>query len=103
MRVVNEEIRFELVPLNSENVTHLSSVRFDPRGAWHSVELRYVAEQLSLTVDYRHHTSELFGLQFELEDRVMIGSGQRVNTGESQPQTAGRARDTCGKCNTSPS
>jgi hypothetical protein len=34
---VNDEIRFELVPDEANNVTHLTTVKFNHRTSWHVV------------------------------------------------------------------
>ncbi|XP_069674286.1 axotactin isoform X2 [Periplaneta americana] len=81
VRAVNDEIRFELVPDETKNVTHLTTVKFDYRSGWHAVNLNYSSGQLTLTVDYKYKTAQLFGLKFQLGDRVIIGSGGKSNLG----------------------
>ncbi|XP_068991293.1 axotactin isoform X2 [Neodiprion pinetum] len=77
VRLVNDEIRFELVPDVKNNVTHITSVHFPPHNtSWHAVELNYTKGELSLQVDYRNKKSKLFAMAFELGDRVIIGSGK---------------------------
>lgn len=72
LRVVNEDIRFELVAdPKTNNVTELISVKHGPVGMWHSVEVSYLAGELKLTVDHRLIQSHpLHGLQFTLGDKV---------------------------------
>lgn len=74
IRVVNDDIRFELVPdSKANNVTELISVKHGPVGMWHNVEVSYVAGELKLTVDKRiHQTHPLDGLQFTLGDKVFL-------------------------------
>ncbi|KAJ9577003.1 hypothetical protein L9F63_006440, partial [Diploptera punctata] len=81
LRAVNEEIRFELVPDETKNVTHLTTVKFDYRSGWHFVNLNYSNGELTLTVDYKYKTAQLFGLQFQLGDKVIIGTGGKSNLG----------------------
>lgn len=45
------------------------------------VYLNYTNGELTLTVDYKFKTAQLFGLQFQLGDRVVIGSGGKSNLG----------------------
>lgn len=72
VRVVNEEIRFELIPdAKTNNVTQLISVKHSPVGTWHTVEVNYAAGVLKLIVDRRiQQTQPLHGLQFTLGDKV---------------------------------
>nr|CAD7256084.1 unnamed protein product [Timema shepardi] len=81
VRVVTDEIRFELVPNTANNVTHLTAVKFDNRGGWHAVELSYVKGEVKLTVDHKNKNVQLFGLEFEMGERIIIGSGSLANVG----------------------
>lgn len=83
VRVVNDQIRFELFPEMGKNVTHITTVTFDSRANWHNVDLSYAKGEVKLTVDYRFKQAQLFGLEFTMGDRVIIGSalGSRANTG----------------------
>lgn len=77
IRVVNEDIRFELISdPKTNNVTELISVKHGPVGSWHTVEVTYLSGELKLTVDNRIQQSlTLHGLQFTLGDKVIVGSG----------------------------
>ncbi|XP_023288585.1 uncharacterized protein LOC105702087 isoform X3 [Orussus abietinus] len=76
LRLVNDEIRFQLIPLLTENVTVSAAVKFPPYNtSWHAVELNYTRDELSILVDYRNKQSKFFAMSFELGDRVIIGSG----------------------------
>lgn len=76
LRLVNDEIRFNLIPVITENVTVSSSVKFPPYNtSWHAVELNYTKGELSILVDYRNKQTKMFALAFELGDKVIIGSG----------------------------
>lgn len=77
IRVVNEDIRFELVadPKSNNVTTELISVKLGPVGVWHTVDVNYLAGELKLTVDNRiQQTQPLHGLQFTLGDKVCIYS-----------------------------
>ncbi|XP_054010522.1 axotactin isoform X1 [Hylaeus anthracinus] len=77
LRLVNDEIRFQLIPVLLENVTVSAAVKFPPYNtSWHAVELNYTKGELSVLVDYRNKQSKLFSMTFELGDKVIIGSGK---------------------------
>ncbi|XP_039285766.1 contactin-associated protein-like 5 [Nilaparvata lugens] len=75
VRLVNEEIRFELVPDVTKNVTHLTTLKYENKGAWHTVELNYTRGELGLAVDFKHKEADLYGLKFKMSKKVIIGSG----------------------------
>ncbi|KAL4713118.1 hypothetical protein ACJJTC_004504 [Scirpophaga incertulas] len=68
VRMVKEEIRFELVPDVGKNVTVLKSVKFNVSNDWHNVELDYRKGRIKLTVDYHNKHAQMF-------DKIVIGSG----------------------------
>ncbi|KYN20205.1 Neurexin-4 [Trachymyrmex cornetzi] len=77
LRQVNDEIRFQLVPVITENITSSTSVKFPPYNtSWHAVELNYTKGELNILLDYRNKQSKLFAVTFELGDKVIIGSGK---------------------------
>ncbi|KAI8426433.1 hypothetical protein MSG28_005270, partial [Choristoneura fumiferana] len=61
VRMVKEEIRFELVSDVGKNVTVLKSVKFDPNNDWHTVELEYTKGRFKLTVDNHNKPAQMFG------------------------------------------
>ncbi|XP_046663141.1 neurexin-4 isoform X3 [Homalodisca vitripennis] len=75
LRMVNEEIRFEVIPEQNKNITHLTTVKFDSKDEWHTIELTYNDGEVNLIVDSKSKTADLFGLQFKLSDVITIGSG----------------------------
>ncbi|KAL0872124.1 hypothetical protein ABMA27_004544 [Loxostege sticticalis] len=75
VRMIKEEIRFELVPDVGKNVTVLKSVKFNVSNDWHNVELDYRKGRIKLTVDYHNKHAQMFGLDFQLQDKIVIGSG----------------------------
>lgn len=82
LQLVNDEIRFQLIPVLGENVTVTTAVKFPPYNtSWHAVELNYTKGEISVLVDYRNKQSKLFSMTFELGDKVIIGSGKN-NTGK---------------------
>ena len=84
LRVVNDEVRFELVPDLSKNITHLTTVKFDSRGSWHVVALSYYKGDLKLNVDFKQKESQLYSMRFQLGDKIVIGSGGKSNIGSCQ-------------------
>ncbi|XP_076293920.1 axotactin isoform X4 [Lasioglossum baleicum] len=77
LRLVNDEIRFNLIPVTTENITVTTAVKFPPYNtSWHAVELNYTKGELTILVDYRNKQSKLFSMTFELGDKVIIGSGK---------------------------
>ncbi|PZC82361.1 hypothetical protein B5X24_HaOG210664 [Helicoverpa armigera] len=77
VRMVKEEIRFELVSDVGKNVTsvNLKSVKFNVSNDWHNVELDYRKGRIKMTVDHHNKHVQMFGLDFELQDKIVIGSG----------------------------
>ncbi|XP_013140264.1 PREDICTED: contactin-associated protein like 5-3 isoform X2 [Papilio polytes] len=75
VRMVKEEIRFELVPDIGTNVTVLKSVKFNVSNDWHTVELDYRKGRIKLSVDNHNKHAQMFGLDFQLQDKIVIGSG----------------------------
>lgn len=74
---MNDEIRFHLIPVLTENITVSTAVKFPPYNtSWHAVELNYTKGELSILVDYRNKQTKLFSMRFELGDKVIIGSGK---------------------------
>ncbi|XP_018318790.1 contactin-associated protein like 5-1 [Agrilus planipennis] len=79
IRVVNDEVRFELADSN-KNSTHLISVK-KTRGIWHSLELIYEHGNVTLKLDNREKQERLSELKFSVGDKVKLGSGSRNNAG----------------------
>lgn len=74
---MNDEIRFHLLPIATENNTVSTMVKFPPYNtSWHAVELNYTRGELSILVDYRNKQTKVFSKAFELGDKVIIGSGK---------------------------
>lgn len=76
--MVNNEIRFELTPSSSKNMTQLTTVKYDLNieGSWHKVYLNYSKGSLTLNVDDKNKTTVLSGITHFLSNKtVTIGSG----------------------------
>lgn len=61
VRMVKEEIRFELVSDVGKNVSVLKSVKFNVSNDWHNVELDYRKGRIRLTVDHYNKQVQMFG------------------------------------------
>ncbi|KAK4876618.1 hypothetical protein RN001_009124 [Aquatica leii] len=79
VRVVNDEVRFELTDSN-RNATDLLSVK-KTRGIWHTLELSYQDSEVALTVDNKVKQENLGNLKFSLGDKIKLGSGSKNNAG----------------------
>nr|CAH7733562.1 unnamed protein product [Callosobruchus chinensis] len=79
VRVVNDEVRFELSD-NTKNVTHLISVKKTP-GIWHTLILNYTNDDLNLTVDNKHKHEKIGDLKFAIGDKIKVAAGSRSNSG----------------------
>ncbi|KAL3275553.1 hypothetical protein HHI36_020309 [Cryptolaemus montrouzieri] len=79
IRVVNDEVRFELADY-IKNVTHLISVKKTP-GIWHILELTYANEEITLKVDNHEKQEKLGPLKFAIGDKIKAASGSRTNSG----------------------
>ncbi|XP_074039893.1 axotactin isoform X3 [Leptinotarsa decemlineata] len=79
IRVVNDEIRFELSD-NAKNITHLISVKKTP-GIWHSLNLSYTNAEVMLTVDNRFKQEKIADIKFAIGDKIKVAAGSRSNSG----------------------
>ncbi|XP_018567332.1 contactin-associated protein-like 2 isoform X2 [Anoplophora glabripennis] len=79
VRVVNDEVRFELSD-NTKNVTHLISVKKTP-GIWHSLNLTYSEGDLHMCVDSREKQEKIGDLKFAIGDKIKVAAGSRSNSG----------------------
>ncbi|XP_071052100.1 axotactin isoform X2 [Onthophagus taurus] len=79
VRVVNDEVRFELADSN-KNATHLITVK-KMRGIWHTLILSYEQGTVFLKVDDKFKREKLGDLTFAVGDKIKIGSGSRTNSG----------------------
>ena len=78
--MASDKLTFELVPDISNNVTHSTIIKIDSATAWHAVELMYKDGEIRFTVDYRNTVTQMFGLAFNIGDKVIIGSSLRAAT-----------------------
>ncbi|KAH1016826.1 hypothetical protein HUJ04_007995 [Dendroctonus ponderosae] len=79
VRVVNDEVRFEL--LNSvQNTTHLISVKKTP-GQWHFLNVTYIGGEITVSIDRKGKTEKIGDLKFAIGDKIKIAAGSRSNAG----------------------
>ncbi|XP_030566860.1 uncharacterized protein LOC115766919 isoform X1 [Drosophila novamexicana] len=74
IRLSSDKLSFDLVPDVNNNVTHSTTIKINRATSWHSVELDYKQGEIRFTVDYRHTLSQMFGLTFNIGDKLIIGS-----------------------------
>lgn len=79
VRVVNDEVRFELTD-NIKNLTHLVSVKKTP-GIWHFLNLTYIDSELNLQVDSREKQEKIGDLKFAIGDKIKVAAGSKANSG----------------------
>ncbi|KAB0796088.1 hypothetical protein PPYR_10149 [Photinus pyralis] len=79
VRVVNDEVRFELTDSN-RNTTDLVTVK-KMRGIWHTLELTYHESEVSLSVDNKVKQENLGNFKFSVGDKIKLGSGSKNNAG----------------------
>jgi hypothetical protein len=77
IRLSTDKISFDLVTDN--NVTIPTFIKIDNPTSWHAVELSYVNETITFTVDYRHKVSHMYGLSFNVGNKIIIGSSLRFS------------------------
>ncbi|XP_044268861.1 contactin-associated protein like 5-1 isoform X3 [Tribolium madens] len=79
VRVVNDEVRFELTNM-AKNTTHLISVKKTPK-IWHFLNLTYFNGEVILRVDDKEKQEKIEDLKFAVGDKIKVGSGSRSNSG----------------------
>jgi hypothetical protein len=79
VRVVNDEVRFELTNME-KNTTHLISVKKTPK-IWHFLNLTYFDGEVILKVDNKEKQERIENLKFAVGDKIKAGSGSRSNSG----------------------
>jgi hypothetical protein len=77
IRLYNDKINFDLVTEN--NMTIPTSIKIDNPTAWHVVEVIYANETISFTVDYKHRVTQMYGLSFNVGNKIIIGSSLKAS------------------------
>lgn len=78
--MANDKLSFDLVPDITNNITYSTLIKMNKNVVWHGVELDYKNGEIKFTVDYRHTKSQMFGLTFNIGDKVIIGSSLKSAT-----------------------
>ncbi|KAM7357468.1 axotactin isoform 3-T7 [Cochliomyia hominivorax] len=74
IRLSADKLSFDLVPDVLNNVTLSTVVKINRATSWHSVELDYKDGEIKFSVDYQYHRSQMYGLKFNIGDKLIIGS-----------------------------
>ncbi|KAL9910678.1 axotactin isoform 3-T7 [Glossina fuscipes fuscipes] len=74
IRLTSDKLSFDLVPDILNNLTISTVVKINRATSWHSVELDYKGGEIKFTVDYQHQKSQMYGLTFNIGDKLIIGS-----------------------------
>lgn len=61
------------------NVTQSTVIKMSSTATWHTAELRYKDSKIEFFVDYRHSVTEMYGLTFNVGDRVIFGSSLKTS------------------------
>jgi len=79
VRVVNDEVRFELLD-SAKNATDLISVKKTP-GVWHFLNVTYGDGEITVSIDKKGKTEKIGDLKFAVGDKIKIAAGSRSNSG----------------------
>ena len=79
IRIVNDEVRFELTDANKTTANMLTVKK--TKGIWHTLNLTYEVNEISLQVDDKRKHERIGDLKFAIGDKIKIGSGSRTNSG----------------------
>lgn len=77
IRLSTDKISFDLV--TDSNVTIPTFIKIDNPTQWHAVELLYTNDTITFTVDYRHRVTQMYGLSFNVGNKIIIGSSLRAS------------------------
>ncbi|CAH0547877.1 unnamed protein product [Brassicogethes aeneus] len=79
IRLVNDEIRFELADM-IKNATTPVSVKKTP-GIWHFLKMTYQHGEVVLNVDGKEKKEHIGDIKFAIGDKIKISAGSRSNAG----------------------
>ncbi|XP_073968823.1 axotactin isoform X3 [Rhodnius prolixus] len=89
LRLVNDELRFEMIPELNKNITNTITIKLESKGNWHTVELLCNKGDVSLTINDKYVKRQHFNSEIRLADIVRIGS---TNAGKSNVGLVGCLR-----------
>lgn len=80
IRLSTDKISFDLYPNEKGNVTITNDIEIDSdkSTSWHGIELNYKNGVINLTVDYRQTATNMYGVKFNVGNKIIIGSSLRV-------------------------
>ncbi|XP_050095320.1 axotactin isoform X1 [Anopheles aquasalis] len=78
IRLAVDRLSFDLCPDVKSNVTHTTYIRIENPTSWHSIHLSYERNEIKFVVDYRHAVTQMYGLSFNIGDKLIIGSSLKA-------------------------
>lgn len=78
IRLATDRLSFELCPDVTSNITHSTYIRIDNPTSWHAIHLTYEHNEIKFVVDFRHEVTQLYGLSFNVGDKLIIGSSLKA-------------------------
>lgn len=80
VRLASSKLTFDLCPDMNSNITISTPIKIDSASSWHAIEIGYKNNEITFTVDYRHKVTQMYGLTFNIGDKVIIGSSLKAAT-----------------------
>uniref|UniRef100_A0A336LPV5 CSON009010 protein n=1 Tax=Culicoides sonorensis TaxID=179676 RepID=A0A336LPV5_CULSO len=80
VRLASSKLTFDLCPDINSNITISTPIKIDSASGWHAIEVGYKNNEITFTVDYRHKITQMYGLTFNIGDKVIIGSSLKAAT-----------------------
>ncbi|XP_055621269.1 axotactin isoform X3 [Toxorhynchites rutilus septentrionalis] len=80
IRLATDRLSFDLCPDVTSNITHTTYIRIDNPTSWHAIHLTYERSEIKFVVDFRHAVTQMYGLSFNVGDKLIIGSSLKAAT-----------------------
>ncbi|XP_053684108.1 axotactin isoform X1 [Sabethes cyaneus] len=78
IRLATDRLSFDLCPDVTSNITHTTYIRIDNPTSWHAIHLTYERNEIKFVVDFRHAVTQMYGLSFNVGDKLIIGSSLKA-------------------------
>ncbi|XP_062553411.1 axotactin-like isoform X3 [Armigeres subalbatus] len=78
IRLSTDRLSFDLNPDINSNITHNTYIKIDNPTSWHAIQLTYAQGKITFVVDFRHSITQLYGLSFNVGDKLIIGSSLKA-------------------------
>ncbi|XP_055612368.1 axotactin isoform X2 [Uranotaenia lowii] len=78
IRLATDRLSFDLCPDITSNITHSTYIKIDNPTSWHAIQLSYVRSEITFVVDFRHTVTQMYGLSFNVGDKLIIGSSLKA-------------------------